>query len=203
MLNLLQKHLKLIISWGVIFALLSVLVSVFFPPYYSATTQVLIISRDRSGVDPYTQVKSAERIGENLAQVMKTTDFMNKVMSSGTATFDKTRWQGLTDRKLRKQWQRDVEGTMAYGSSLLNIKTFGRSQDDAKALAAAVTDTVSSRGWEYVGGDVAIKVVNDPLVSSWPTRPNNVMNAGVGLVLGLLLSSWWVLRYKKHLFGNL
>ena len=203
MLNLLQKHLKLIISWGVIFALLSVLVSVFFPPYYSATTQVLIISRDRSGVDPYTQVKSAERIGENLAQVMKTTDFMNKVMSSGTATFDKTRWQGLTDRKLRKQWQRDVEGTMAYGSSLLNIKTFGRSQDDAKALAAAVTDTVSSRGWEYVGGDVAIKVVNDPLVSSWPTRPNYVMNAGVGLVLGLLLSSWWVLRYKKHLFGNL
>jgi len=203
MLELLTKHLKLIISWGVVFALLSLLVSVFFPPYYSATTQVLIISRDRSGVDPYTQVKSAERIGENLAQVMRTTDFFNKVMSSGTATFDKTRWQNLTDRKLRKQWQRDVEGAMAYGSSLLNIKTYGRTSDDAKALAAAVTETVSSRGWEYVGGDVAIKIVNDPLASRWPTRPNYLMNAVVGFVLGLLLSSWWVLRYRKHLFGKI
>lgn len=203
MFNLLQKHLKFIISWGVVFALLSLLVSIFFPPYYSATTQVLIISRDRSGVDPYTQVKSAERIGENLAQVMKTTDFFNKVMSSGTTTFDKTRWQGLTDRKLRKQWQRDVEGTMAYGSSLLNIKTYSRTSDDAKALAAAVTETVSSRGWEYAGGDVAIKIVNDPLVSRFPARPNYIMNAGIGLVLGLLLSSWWVLRYKKHLFGKI
>lgn len=203
MLELLAKHLKLIISWGVVFALLSLLVSVFFPPYYSATTQVLIISRDRSGVDPYTQVKSAERIGENLAQVMRTTDFFNKVMSSGTATFDKTRWQNLTDRKLRKQWQRDVEGTMAYGSSLLNIKTYSRTSDDAKALAAAVTETVSSRGWEYVGGDVAIKIVNDPLASRWPTRPNYLMNAAVGFVLGLLLSCWWVLRYKKHLFGKI
>ncbi len=203
MLNILQKHLRLVISWGVVFALLSLLVSVFFPPYYSATTQVLIISRDRSGVDPYTQVKSAERIGENLAQVMRTTDFFNKVMTSGSANFDKTRWQGLTDRKLRKQWQRDVEGTMAYGSSLLNIKTYGRSADDAKALAAAVTETVSSRGWEYAGGDVAIKIVNDPLASRWPTRPNYLLNALVGFVLGLLLSGWWVVTYKKHLFGKI
>ena len=82
MFNLIQKHLKLIISWGVVFALLSLLVSVFFPPYYSAATQVLIISRDRYGVDPYTQSKAAERIGENLAQVMQTTDFISKVMSS-------------------------------------------------------------------------------------------------------------------------
>ncbi len=203
MLSLIHKHLKFIIAWGIVFALLSLLVSVFFPPYYSASTQVLIISRSQSGVDPYTQVKSAERIGENLAQVMQTTDFYNKVMSSGAANFDKTRWQGLTDRALRKQWQRDVEGAMAYGSSLLNIKTYSRTPEDAKALAVAVTETVSSRGWEYAGGDVAIKIVNDPLVSRFPARPNYVMNAVVGFVLGLLLSGWWVVTYRKHLFGKI
>jgi len=203
MLSLLQKHLRLIISWGVVFALLSLLVSVFFPPYYSATTQVLIISRDRSGVDPYTQAKSAERIGENLAQIMQTTDFLNKVMTSGAASFDKTRWQNLSDRDLRKQWQRDVEGAMAYGSSLLNIKVYSRTKDDAKAFAIAVTETVSSRGWEYVGGDVAIKVVNDPLISRFPARPNYIINALVGFVLGLLLSSWWVVVYRKNLFGKI
>lgn len=203
MFHLLQKHLKFIIGWGVVFALLSLLVSFFFPPYYSATTQVLIISRDRSGVDPYTQVKSAERIGENLAQVMRTTDFMAKVMSSGAANFDKTRWEGLSDRKLRKQWQRDVEGSMSYGSSLLNIKVYSRSQDDAKNLAAVVTETISSRGWEYVGGDIAIKIVNNPLVSRFPARPDYPTNAVVGFILGALLSSWWAVTYKKSLFGKI
>jgi len=187
----------------VVFALFSLLVSFFFLPYYSATTQVLIISRDRSGVDPYTQVKSAERIGENLAQVMRTTDFMAKVMASGAATFDKTRWEGLSDRKLRKQWQRDVVGSMSYGSSLLNIEVYSRSQDDAKNLSAAVTETISSRGWEYVGGDIAIKIVNDPLISRFPARPDYPTNAGVGFVLGALLSSWWVVAYKKSLFGKI
>lgn len=201
MLNILNKHLKLIIGWGVFFAVLSLGVSLFFPQQYSASSQVLIILRDRAGVDPYTQVKAAERIGENLAQVMGTTDFYGKVMNDGSATFDKSVWQNLDDRELRKKWSKDVTAQMAYGSSLLNITVYSKTKEDVAMLSKAVTDVVSTRGWEYVGGDVAIKVVNSALVSRWPARPNYIVNAVVGLVLGVLLAGWWVVRYKKHLFS--
>jgi len=201
MLKVFVKHLRLIIVWGLIMGVLSGGISLLFPMKYSAESQVLIISRDRTGVDPYTQVKSAERIGENLAQVMRTTDFYQKVMES-SATFDRERWTSLSERKQRKEWQKDVVGGMVYGSSLLKITTYSKSKDDAKALSDAVTGMISSRGWEYVGGDVAIKSVNSPLVSSFPTRPNLLMNILVGFIAGVLLAGLWVYRSKKHLFGD-
>ncbi len=201
MLKVFLKHLRLIIIWGLVIGIISGAVSLVFPMKYSAESQVLIISRDRTGVDPYTQVKSAERIGENLAQVMRTTDFYQKVMES-TSQFDRERWNSLSERKQRKMWQKDVVGSMVYGSSLLKITTYSESKDDAKALSDAVTQMVSSRGWEYVGGDVAIKSVNSPLVSNFPTRPNLLMNILVGFVVGVLLAGLWVYRSKRHLFGD-
>ena len=199
--HLVKKHLKLIIFWGVALALLSGLVSLFFPRQYSATSQVLIISRDRSGVDPYTQVKSAERIGENLAQIMQTTDFYNKVMEA-QASFDRQKWQNFTNRQRRKQWFKDVQGAMTYGTSLLQTTVYGNTSEDALALASAVNGVLTSRGWEYVGGDIAVKAVNDPLVSRLPARPNFVLNTILGFIIGVLLSCLWVARYKKHtVFG--
>lgn len=200
MLDLLNRHLKLILSSGLLVAVLAVAVSLLFPWKYSAQSQVLIISRDRSGVDPYTQSKSAERIGENLAQVMKTADFMQKVMDSA-ATFDKARWQNLTVRKQREDWQKDVVGQMQYGTSLMNITVYS-SKDDVMALAAAVTDATVNNGWEYVGSDVSLKTISSPLMSRWITRPNIILNAFLGFLAGAALASAWVVKYRRHLFGN-
>lgn len=200
MFEMLFRHSKLIFVWGVLIAILSAAISLLFPWKYSAQSQVLIISRDRSGVDPYTQSKAAERIGENLSQVMKTSDFMNKVLETPSATFDKNRWLNLTDRKQRKEWPKDVIGQMLYGTSLMNITVYS-TKDDVLPLALAVTENVTTHGWEYVGGDVAIKTVNTPIVSRWISKPNILFNSLLGFLVGVILSSAWVIKYKKHLFG--
>jgi len=200
MFEMLFRHTKLIFVWGVLIAILSAAVSLLFPWQYSAQSQVLIISRDRSGVDPYTQSKAAERIGENLAQVMQTEDFRNKVMERPTADFDKTRWSNLSDRKQVKQWQRDVTGQMLYGTSLMTVTVYS-TKDDVLSLAAAVTETLTTHGWEYIGGDVAIKTVSQPIVSQWIAKPNILLNGVLGFLAGVFLSSAWVIKYKRHLFG--
>jgi len=200
MFAMLFHHAKLILVWGVFIALLSAGVSLMFPWQYSAESQVLIISRDRSGVDPYTQSKAAERIGENLAQVMQTDDFRNKVMNSPSASFDKTRWTDLTDRKQIKQWQKDVVGQMLYGTSLMKVTVYS-TKNDVLALASAITETLTTHGWEYVGGDVALKTVNQPIVSQWIAKPNILLNSLLGFLAGVILSSAWVVKYKRHLFG--
>ena len=203
MLHALEKHSKLILMWGLVFAVLSVAVSLLFPKQYLATSQVLIISRDRAGVDPYTQARSAERIGSNLAQVMKTTDFYNKVMSSNAYQFDRAPWQNLNDRDQRKKWAKDVQANMVYGASLMSISAYGSTQEEAVNLSNAITQTLAAQGWEYLGGDVAIKVVSNPLASRWIGRPNFLINAVVGLLVGVLISGLWVLRYKRRqLFGK-
>ena len=75
----LRRSFKLIFLVGILVALLSAGITLIFPLQYRADAQVLIISQSRSGVDPYTVVRSAERVGENIAQVMKTNDFYQKV----------------------------------------------------------------------------------------------------------------------------
>lgn len=200
--HLLSKNIKLILVWSFVFAVLSMVAGLFFPKQYSATSQVLIISRDKEGTDPYTQARSAEKIGANLAQLINTTDFYDKVMSS-PASFDRTPWSKLNDRQQRKKWSKDVTANMIYGVSVMNVKVFGRSQAEAINLSKAVSQTLVSQGWEYLGGDVAIKIVSEPLVSKWPVRPSIPLNGAVGFLLGFLICSLWAIRYKKHnLFGG-
>jgi capsular polysaccharide biosynthesis protein len=154
-------------------------------------------------VDPYTQARSAERIGANLAQIMKTTDFYNKVINSNAFSFDRDEWKNLNDRAQRKKWAKDVRATTVYGSGLMSISVYSYSQKEAINLSNAVTQTLAAQGWEYLGGDVAIKVVSSPLASRWFARPNILINSVVGLLVGILISSLWVIRYKqRRLFGK-
>lgn len=201
MLHVIKRHLRLIIVWGVVFAILSGVVSLFFPHYYSAESQVLLISRSLTGVDPYTQSKAAERIGENLSKIMQTTDFYGKVMESNI-NFDKTIWQNKTERARRKDWQKNVQAEVVYGTGIVKVTVYAKDKNDVLAFSTAVTDALVTRGWEYVGGDVAIKMVSTPLVSTLPARPNYLVNVAVGLVLGWLLSGWWVVTYKRGVFGR-
>ncbi len=202
MVNPFVRHLNGIILAGMGCTLLAAAVWIFLPKQYVAESQVVIISRDRTGVDPYTQAKSAERIGENLAQLMQTSDFYNKVLESD-ANFDKKMWQQLaltSERSQRKKWKKDVIAEMIYGSSILKIAVYSSTSVEAKLLATAVTQTVVALGSEYVGGDVALKQVDTPLALLWPARPNILLVLSGGFVLGIILGSFWVARYKRQPF---
>ena len=196
------KHSKLIILWGLVVAVVVAGVSLLFPHYYSAETQVLIISRDRSGLDPFTQAKYAQSIGDNLAHVIQTGDFFGKVMEYNGNSFNKSRWLNVDLREQRKRWESDVKAEMVYGTSLLKLTAYSPTQADAATLSVAVTQTLISHGWEYIGGDVSIKSVNSPLASRWLTRPNIPLNAAVGFGVGALLAIIWVTRYKRHTFTS-
>ena len=74
------KRWKVIFLAGLVFSFVALVISIILPLQYRADAQVLIISKSRYGVDPYTVVKSAERVGENLTQIMKSNDFYNKVV---------------------------------------------------------------------------------------------------------------------------
>ncbi|MFH1789511.1 MAG: hypothetical protein ABH832_00345 [bacterium] len=196
--KIILKNLSVIFIWGIIFATLSLALTVFLPKQYSAESKVLIISKDRSGVDPYTQAKSAERIGENLAQIMMTSDFFDKVVESKLYSLSDKQWSNLSERQKRKKWKKDVQATVIYGTSIMNIKTFAADKNSAVSLSKAVSQTLASRGWEYAGGDIALKVVNSPIASVMPARPNYAMNAVLAFILGVLTSIIWFANYRKH-----
>lgn len=192
---------KLIIFVGVLFAVAGVLLSLLLPREYRADAQVLIISQSRFGVDPYTVVKSAERIGENIVQIVRTDDFYQKVMEQGADTIDQSQFDSLNETEKREKWQETVAPAVVYGSGLLNVSVFHTDPTEALDIARATVDTLKSRGWEYVGGDVIIREVNPPVVSENPVRPNIVLNALIAAFLGVLVISFAILKKaRSHSF---
>ena len=179
---------------GIILAGLSGVVSALLPLEYRAEADVLVISKSRYGVDPYTIVKSAERVGENLAEIMKTDDFFEKVLANNTVEIDTSKFENVPDRVRRRRWRQSVQGEVVYGTSVLKIRTYHTDPGSASALAAATANTLASRGWEYVGGDVDIRVVNNPAVSRYPVRPNVLLNILGGFVVGVILMGLLILR---------
>ena len=180
-----MKHkLRPIISVGILCAIAAVGISFLFPQEYRADAAVLIISRTRTGVDPYTVVKSAERVGENLVAVIPTDDFYGKVITAPGFSLDQSPFLGATDRVRRKRWSKSLKGSVVFGTGLVRISAYNPDPAKAKELAAAAVSTLSAHGWEYVGGDVTIKPVDSPVATRFPARPNLLLNLILGFLAG-------------------
>lgn len=196
--QLLSRRFGTIFMSGLIVAAVCVGASFLLPLEYRADAQVLIISRSRFGVDPYTVVKSAERIGENIVQVVKTNDFYSKVMTQPNTTIDRSRFENIPERTKRKRWQKAVSASVVYGTGILNVNAYSTDPKQALSLAGAAAAALVGSAPEYVGGDVAIKIVNEPVVSRFPVRPNLPMNAVFGFGAGALLSFVLLLRKQQR-----
>lgn len=183
----------LVVGLGLVVALLLLSWTKIKPLEYRADSQVLIISQSRFGVDPYTAAKSAERVGENLVQVIGTNDFFQKVIGQNSS-LDVTRFVKLSERAKRQLWQKTLTANVVYGTGMLNISAYHKDIEQAKAWSLAAAQALASRGWEYVGGDVIMKVVNEPIVTRFPVRPNLFLNGILGFVAGIFISTGLVLK---------
>lgn len=180
---------KFLVLLGLIFAVVSAAATFFWPLNYRADAQILVMPKTRYGIDPYTMIKSTERMGENLVEIMMTDDFFRKVRVTAGTTLNWSEYDALTPRQQRRLWSKMIEGSMVYNTGIISVSAYRPDPAAARQLAAAVSQTLVDKGWEYVGGDVVLKIVNPPIATSFPVKPNPITNAGIGFVFGVLLAS--------------
>ncbi|MFH0857574.1 MAG: hypothetical protein V1848_02390 [Candidatus Magasanikbacteria bacterium] len=196
----LQKTLaawKAILVFSIVFSLLTGLLTLFlYPLEYRADGQVYIISQSSYGVDPYTAIKSSERIGENLSRILYTEDFYNRVMMTESSNFDKTYFTQLEERERRELWEKTIESTVEYGTGILSLSVYHQDREQVKYLADAIIQTIEREGYQYVGGNITIRVVNQPIVSKFPVRPNIALNTAIIFIFSLFGASF-VISMKK------
>lgn len=199
-LQALKRGWKKILVFALACAIFATGTSFLFPLQYSSTMRVLIIQKQLAASDPYTAIKASERIADNLGQILYTTSFFDKVMNAGF-NIDQSIFK-KDELKRRRQWN-DMIGTQVLrGSGMLVITVYHVDPLQAEQIARAIAFVLTTEGWEYVGGgDLQISLVDEPLNSRWPVRPNIPANAFMGFVLGFLAGSGYVLAVETRRRG--
>lgn len=173
-------------------AVFAIAVSLAFPLQYSSSMRLLIIQRQLSTADPYTAIKASERIADNLAQILYTTSFYDKIMAA-KFNVDEAAF-GQDEIKKRRRWRDTIATQVVRGSGMLDVTVYHVDPEQAEQISQAVAFVLTTEGSKYVGGgDLEIRLVDDPLVSKWPVKPNLLANALAGLVLGGLAGVGYVL----------
>ena len=73
---------------------------------------------------------------------------------------------------------------MLTGTGFLRVAAFHTDSRQAGVIAQAIVTTLVEKGWEYVGGEVQIKAVDNVTLSRFPVRPNILLNIVMGFIIG-------------------
>lgn len=189
--------------------LLSLALSFVDPLRYSSTVKLLILQDVGSAVDAYTASRSEERIADNLTTLIYTSTFFDDVMSAGFSIDPHTFPDPLNpnlDNKRRRVWEKTVDATVARGSGLLTVSAYHQDVHQAEQLVRAVAFVLTKNVGQYTsGGNVQVRLIDAPLNSRWPVKPNLLANGLSGLFLGGLIGALYaVLKAdrlrRKHQF---
>lgn len=172
--------------------LLALLFSLVQPFLYQATVSILVLQKSSFSIDAYSASKSEERIANKLGQVVYSSSFLSQVLNSG---FDIDKKYFPTDELSRREkWAKMVETDVPAGLSKLKISVYHTDPDQAMQISQAVAYVLTTDKKDYIGiDDVDLKVLDSPLVSRYPVRPNIILNVLLGLIVGAILGAVFVI----------
>lgn len=178
---------------GIILAAILLIGGITFlqPLKYSVKSR-LLISQNLSGADPYTVSKSNQYLSNLFSQVVYSSSFFNLANSSGF-NIDVS-YFGSDYKSQMKTWQKTIEARSVGDTGIMEIYIYHPNTYQAQQIAIAVNQTLISKSFNYQqGGDqVAISVIDQPLTSSFPVKPNLILNFIVAILLGLTSASLWI-----------
>ena len=166
--------------------LISLAVSLLFPLEYSSSARLLVF-QDDGPADAYVATRSEELIADKLTSLLYTTTFFDLVTASSTQI---RRDQFPTDeRKARKAWEKAVTASVARGRGLIHLTAYHTDPAQAEEMVRAVSDVFVDRAKEFTASpSVRVLLVDEPLNSRYPERPNVIGNGLAGAVAGALIA---------------
>ncbi len=151
---------------------------------YSSKAQILIIQEQEQKMDAYLASKSSESLAKNLKKAVLTSSFRNKVLED-LSDIDLNIFQSEKNR--RKEWIRLVDVKIIPNTSILEITTYHESAFQSEKILNKILSTLLDNHQSYHGGgdDIRLEIINNPLTSIHPTRPNWALNLFLSFILSI------------------
>jgi capsular polysaccharide biosynthesis protein len=191
-LKILKQNWQAVILFTVALMIVATIVSLLQPFEYRAKVNLLIIQKQTATIDAYSATRASQTIANNLAVIVKTDSFFKKVIANNSSI--NVQWPTKEDKR-REKWNNMISARVTPETGILSLSVYEKNPDQAKIIATTIANVISTQGSEYYGaGDsISIKTVDSAIVSNYPARPNIIFNITGALVLGIILSSAFIL----------
>lgn len=191
-----KQNLHVLLIYIVIFIIIALALSLLTPIEYATTSQVLIIHKLAPNLDAYSAGRASEKLAQDLVKIISTTSFIAALAESQKINID-TLLKGDEWQK-RDEWHNKVSSTV--NGSILEITTYDTDPQKAIFINNAIIRTLLIKGEDFHGGgqEIKLKMINAPLSSRSPVRPNFILNIILGIILGGTVAYWRLYRnFKK------
>ncbi|MDP2918557.1 MAG: Wzz/FepE/Etk N-terminal domain-containing protein [bacterium] len=200
-----MNYLKQILAnWRVIAVILlatitvSLIASSIQKPQYAARGRILITQKTSANMDMYKASQSAERLAMLFAKIIKSSTFFKDVLNSGFP-IDKTYFP-KSEKSSREKWAEMVSSRVSTDTSIIEIDVYHRDAQETKKILNGIIYNFSEKSKSYynLGDEVGIVVLDTPLVSERPVKPNLLLNLILGFLIGLVISAIFTLWQKQN-----
>ena len=182
------KERQSIVWWWLVGLLATaMLVSFLQPLKYSAESQVLVVPDYQQTSDPYQISRTNEYLSSLLAQITYSSSFFEATVKPDYQI--DTAYFGDTAKKRMTSWRNTIKVKPINDSGAISVKVYHTDKQQAEKLVRAINYNLITKNNYYhgLGDKVTLKVIDEPLVSNWPAKPNLPLNFGLAIVLGVLI----------------
>lgn len=185
--EIVKKHWGAIVIVSLFGAVSALWLSLQQTPQYVSNTRILIAYKKFEGVDGYSALRATEKMGQNLANIMGTASFLDKVLQAGFSVRDTFPQDEFTRREM---WEGMLQVEVVPDTSILDISVLHPDRAQAERIVAATSKVLIANGKDYLGiENLNIQVVDAPLTSVAPVKPQIPVNTAMGFLIGFILST--------------
>jgi len=185
------------------FMVLSLIITFSQPIKYSSRLKLLVVqSVSQASTDPYSLAASNEYLSTILSEVTYSNSFFNRVLNSN---FEINKdYFGKTTKKQEKIWNKTINAMPVNDTGIITITAYHKDRAETERIARAVGFVLMTEHQNYhgLGDNLRIKLLDEPITSKYPVKPNIALNLGLAIFLGFLFGLCYVYLIAEKYQGG-
>ena len=195
--KLIKKRKTAMIITILIFVIVGLIVTLGQPLKYRAKSRLLIL-QPNTGADAYAIAKSNEYVGGLISEVIYSGSFLDSLNTSGY-TFDRNYFNGNYKDNVEK-WKKTVSAKSSGDTGVIDIEIYHTNPEEALKISQAVNQLIISgqSPYRFNPDQTKLNVIDQPVVSSFPVKPNLLVNLALSLLFGFLAGCSYIYLFPKE-----
>lgn len=188
LLKKLRQGYKRIIAYSLVLLVIGLTVSLLQPQLYRSRSKLLVTMY---GNDYYAIDKGNQYFASLLPKIASSQSFFNDLFSGSADTYGLDRaYFGSTYREEMRAWERTMSISMD-AQGILTVDIYHSNPEQAKQISMALDNYLIAKEsyFQQLADKADIKIIDQPIVSRYPVKPDLAGNAVAAMILGALIGA--------------